>query len=97
MITLTSPSGVKDTRRQVPALLVLSPSTLEERNSKVLYNQAQNISRDESLEKEESHLMKTFIGSGYPRAFTGSAVARLTPSNEDDKKPPVAFPIRSGR
>ena len=37
------------------------------------YDRARNLTqRDESL-KEESHLMKTFIGIGYPRAFVRSA------------------------
>ena len=32
-----------------------------------LYNRARNLmQRNESLKEEESHLMKTFIGNGYP-------------------------------
>ena len=63
-----------------------------------LYDRAQNITqRDESLKEEESHLIKTFIGNGYPRAFVRSASAPRAPkepSNDDDndaEKPPVAF------
>ena len=63
-----------------------------------LYDRARNIAQqEESLKEEESHLMKTFIGNGYPRAFIRSAAAQRTPmepSNEDDdetEKPPVAF------
>ena len=63
-----------------------------------LYDRARNITqRDESLKEEESHLMKTFIGNGYPRAFVRSAAAPRTPrepSDDDDndtEKPPTAF------
>ena len=35
-----------------------------------LYDRTRNLTqRDESLKEEESHLMKTFIENGYPRAF----------------------------
>ena len=63
-----------------------------------LYDRARNITqRDESLKEEDSHLMKTFIGNGYPRAFVRSAAAPRTPrepSDDDDndtEKPPTAF------
>ena len=63
-----------------------------------LYDQAWNITqRDENLKEEESHVMKTFIGNGYPRAFVHSASAPRAPkepSNDDDneaEKPPLAF------
>ena len=68
-----------------------------------LYDRARNITqRDESLKEEEGHLMKTFIGNGYPRAFVCSAVAPRTPrepreprepTDDDDntEKPPPAF------
>ncbi len=62
------------------------------------YDRARNITqRDESLKEEESHLMKTFIGNGYPQAFVRSAAAPRTPrepSDDDDndtEKPPIAF------
>ena len=62
-----------------------------------LYDRARNITqRDVSLKEEESHLMKTFIRNGYPRAFVCSAAAPQTPresSDDDDdtEKPPIAF------
>ena len=42
--------------------------------------------RDESLKEEESHLMKTFIGNGYPRAFVRSAFKQRTPREPDDNE-----------
>jgi hypothetical protein len=74
------------------------PTHVKRGTVRCLYDRARNITqRDESLKEEESHLMKTFIGNGYPRAFIRSAAARREPrepSNEDDnetEKPPVAF------
>ena len=35
-----------------------------------LYDRAQSMTQqNESLKEEESHLMETFTGNGYPRAF----------------------------
>ena len=47
------------------------------------------ILRNESLnlKEEESHLMKTFIGNAYPRAFVRSASKQRTPKEPDDNKP----------
>ena len=69
-----------------------------------LYDQARNLmQRNESLNEEENHLMKTFIGNGYPRAFVRSASKQRTPRepDEDDgnetEKPPIAyFPYVAG-
>ena len=47
------------------------------------------IQRDESLKAEESDLMKTFTGNGYPRAFVRSVSAPRAlkePSNDDDNE-----------
>ena len=57
-----------------------------------LYDRARNLTqRDESL-KEESHLMKTLIGNGYPRAFVQSASKQRTPSEPDDNKTVLRWP-----
>ena len=63
-----------------------------------LYDRARNLTqRDESLKEEESHLMKTFIGNGYPRAFVQSASKQQTPREPDDdddsetERPPMAY------
>ena len=68
-------------------------------NRGTFYDRARNVTqREENPKEEESHLMKTLIGNGYPRAFMRSAAAQRAlrePSNEDDdetEKPPVAFP-----
>ena len=63
-----------------------------------LYDRARNLTqRNESLKEEENHLMKTFIGNGYPRVFVRSASKQRTPREPDDddgnetEKPPIAY------
>ena len=56
---------------------------------------ARNLTRDDSVKEEESHLMKTFIENGYPRAFVQSASKQRTPREPDDddnetERPPMA-------
>ena len=55
------------------------------------------MQRNKSLKEEESHLMKTFIGNGYPQAFVRSASKQRTPREPDDnddnetERPPIAY------
>ena len=80
------------------------PTHVKRGTVRCLYDRARNITqRDKSLKEEENHLMKTFIGNGYPQAFVRSAAVprpRREPSIDSDdsddeetskKKPPVAF------
>ena len=63
-----------------------------------LYNCTRSITQqEESLQQEESHLMNTFIGNGYPRAFVKAASIPKPPRQMDkadktnEEKPPTAF------
>ena len=71
------------------------PTLVKRGTVRCLYDRARNITqRDESVKEEESHLMKTFIGNGYPRAFIRSAAAPRAPrepNDDDTEKPPTAF------
>ena len=71
------------------------PIHIKKGTVRCLYDRARNLTqRDESLKEEESHLMKTFIGNCYPRAFVQSASKQRTPrepDNNETERPPMAY------
>lgn len=75
------------------------PTHVKRGTVRCLYDRARNITQhNEKLKEEESHLMKTFIGNGYPRSFVRSASAPRPQRQHDDEddsneteKPSTAF------
>ena len=55
----------------------------------------------QNLEEEENHIMKDFIGNGYPRSFIRSASAARPPREHDgergvERPPTVHLPYVDG-